>query len=534
MATPQNDVAGSIYSGVGTISSSGLYSAPIDGTGVITVRAVTSTGQILYANAELVATNIFTGNQDIGSFSPAGSYSEDDGIYTVNGAGSDIQGTSDQFQFVYLSLTGNGTITARVDSVQNTNAWAKAGVMFRNTLAANSANAFLAMTPGNGATYQYRSSTNGNTSWMNTSGLSAPYWVRLTRSGNDFTAYRSANGVDWTQIGSTATITMNNTVYVGLAVTSHNSGTLSSSIFSHVSVTTPDTTPPTVTINQAEGQADPAIVSPINFTVVFSEPVTDFATGDVTLSGTAGATTAVVTGGGTTYNVAVSGMTSSGTVIASLLAGVAHDAAGNPSLASSSTDNTVTFSLLQLGDYNQDGKVDAADYTVWRNSLGANVAVFSGADGSGNGVVDQADYEVWKANYGTVATGAGGLAFAVASTNDEVSEGLPLVADASTPTASLAEVNIPADSRQLLSSAPMVERVKFSDNGSHAGRRQLPVFASHQDKAILAWLATKGAKPYHDASTTRCDAKLINSTSNDRPTAPIVASLDLAFASLDA
>src|SRR6185437_9772534 len=104
-----------------------------------------------------------------------------------------------------------------------------------------------------------------------------------------------------------------------------------------------DGTAPTVTINQAGSQADPTNTSPINFTVVFSEPVGDFATGDVTLSGTAGATTAVVTGSGTTYNVAVSGMTGNGTVIASLAAGVAHDAAANASAASTSTDNTVTY-----------------------------------------------------------------------------------------------------------------------------------------------------------------------------------------------
>src|SRR5205814_647814 len=73
------------------------------------------------------------------------------------------------------------------------------------------------------------------------------------------------------------------------------------------------------------------------------EAVSDFATGDVTLGGTAGATTATVTGSGTTYNVAVSGMTGSGTVIASLAASVAHDAAGNASAASTSTDNTVTY-----------------------------------------------------------------------------------------------------------------------------------------------------------------------------------------------
>jgi hypothetical protein len=108
-------------------------------------------------------------------------------------------------------------------------------------------------------------------------------------------------------------------------------------------LTTPDVTPPTVTINQAAGQADPSNGSPINFSVVFSESVADFATGDVTLSGTAGSTTATVTGSGTTYNVAVSGMTGNGTVIATVAAGVAHDAAGNANTASTSTDNTVTF-----------------------------------------------------------------------------------------------------------------------------------------------------------------------------------------------
>jgi phosphodiesterase/alkaline phosphatase D-like protein len=106
-----------------------------------------------------------------------------------------------------------------------------------------------------------------------------------------------------------------------------------------------DTTPPTVTINQASGQADPTSASPINFTVVFSEPVTDFVTGDVTLSGTARPGTATVTGSGTTYNVAVSGMTGSGTVIATIAAGVAHDAAGNTNAASTSTDNTVTYNV---------------------------------------------------------------------------------------------------------------------------------------------------------------------------------------------
>ncbi len=107
-----------------------------------------------------------------------------------------------------------------------------------------------------------------------------------------------------------------------------------------------DVTPPAVTINQATGQADPTRTSPINFTVIFSEAVSDFATGDVSFSGTApGTLVGTVSGSGTTYNVAVSGMTGSGTVLASIAVGKAHDAAGNPNTASTSTDNTVTYDV---------------------------------------------------------------------------------------------------------------------------------------------------------------------------------------------
>ena len=95
---------------------------------------------------------------------------------------------------------------------------------------------------------------------------------------------------------------------------------------------------PSVKINQAAAQADPTKNSPINFTVEFSVPVSDFAAGDVTLSGTAGGTKTVnVTGIGATYNVAVSGMTD-GTVIATIPANVASS-----NSASTSTDNTVTY-----------------------------------------------------------------------------------------------------------------------------------------------------------------------------------------------
>ncbi|MCT7956022.1 DUF4347 domain-containing protein [Laspinema palackyanum] len=104
-----------------------------------------------------------------------------------------------------------------------------------------------------------------------------------------------------------------------------------------------DTIAPTVTIEQDAGQADPTGANTINYQVVFSEAVTEFDTSDIVLGGTANPTTAVVTGSGTTYNVAVSGMSANGTVTAAVKAGAAKDPANNVSAASTSTDNTVTY-----------------------------------------------------------------------------------------------------------------------------------------------------------------------------------------------
>ena len=113
-----------------------------------------------------------------------------------------------------------------------------------------------------------------------------------------------------------------------------------------VTTVTATTTAPSVTINQAAGQADPTNAAPINFTVVFSSSVTGFGSSGVTVSGTAGGTkSAVVTGSGATYSVAVSGMTSTGTVTATVTANAAQDAAGNGNTASTSTDNSVTYDI---------------------------------------------------------------------------------------------------------------------------------------------------------------------------------------------
>ena len=189
--------------------------------------------------------------QDLGPVGVTGSAAYGNGVFTVAGAGADIQSTGDVFRYVYGSASGNCTITARVPSLQNVNPWSKAGVMIRASLATNVANAFIGVTPGNGVTWQYRSSAGGATTYNTTTGLSAPYWVRLVRSGSTFTGYVSLDGVTWTQQG-TATFTMASTVYVGLALTSHDAANLATATFDNVlapgwAASTPPPAPATLT-----------------------------------------------------------------------------------------------------------------------------------------------------------------------------------------------------------------------------------------------------------------------------------------------
>lgn len=163
----------------------------------------------------------------------AGSLSHSAGVFTLAGSGADIEGASDQFHFAYQPLAGNGSITARVASLQYTHSWAKAGVMIRESLASDSRHAAMLLTPGNGLTFQRRSATAGNSSSTSGGAGAAPYWVRLVRTGNSFAAYRSPDGSTWTLVG-TQTITMTGTVYVGLAVTSHSTGDLTTATFDGV------------------------------------------------------------------------------------------------------------------------------------------------------------------------------------------------------------------------------------------------------------------------------------------------------------
>jgi acetylxylan esterase len=175
-----------------------------------------------------------TAGVDIGTVGLSGSATSSNGVCAVAGAGADIQGSADAFHFVYVPVNGDCAMIARVTSVPNVNSWAKAGVMIRESLDPSAANALVAVTPANGVTWQCRTNTGGGTTYNNNGSLTAPYWVKLVRSGSTFTAYRSSDGSAWAQQGST-NITMASTAYVGLAVTSHTISSLCAATFDNVS-----------------------------------------------------------------------------------------------------------------------------------------------------------------------------------------------------------------------------------------------------------------------------------------------------------
>jgi hypothetical protein len=162
------------------------------------------------------------------------------GTFTVTAAGSDIWGTSDQFHFAYKTLTGPGTIVARVDSVQNTHAWAKAGVMIRETLDPDSKFAFMLVSAASGVAFQARTDTGASAVGTTEADIAAPRWVKLERDvAGNFTASHSANGSTWVPVGTAVplNIPMGSDVHVGLALTSHAAAATCEAKFSNVTIT---------------------------------------------------------------------------------------------------------------------------------------------------------------------------------------------------------------------------------------------------------------------------------------------------------
>ena len=199
---------------------------------------------------------------DIGSPTPAGSTSINAGVYTISsggGTGDYTTSTSEAFRFVYFPVTNsaNCTITARVASITAAAAAGKAGVAFRETTANNSIHSSIMIFKDPTLLNQvYRLTTGANGVISSTNPVVKPWWVRVQRLGDVFSAYGSVNGTSWIQIGTNQTMSLSTEVLAGLAVSARSDGTLSTATFDNVTLTgspSPDFQGRTVGFVNAQG-----------------------------------------------------------------------------------------------------------------------------------------------------------------------------------------------------------------------------------------------------------------------------------------
>jgi carbonic anhydrase/acetyltransferase-like protein (isoleucine patch superfamily) len=259
----------------GTLVASTAYSAMTASTGSFIVGAGKSSGsrtnyfygqiddvkayQGILSNNEIY--NLYAGgtvpsgwcDAEIGSASKTAGSSSSGTTWTVAGSGSSIgASTKDQLNYAYQLMDGDGTIVARLKSQTGTLTTAKAGVMFRNGDSYDAAFVMAAVTPASGVTLLYRDKNGGTLYSVVVTGVTAPVWVKLVRSGNFFAGYYSTDGATWTRIGTSVKVNMNATACVGMAVCSGSASTLNTATFSNVAVVA-DTTSPTITGVLARG-----------------------------------------------------------------------------------------------------------------------------------------------------------------------------------------------------------------------------------------------------------------------------------------
>jgi len=177
---------------------------------------------------------------DIGEVGAAGSFSQVKGVFTVNGSGADTWRRADGFYYISQPLHGDGALTAHVLKLKDTDVWAKAGVMIRETTDASSMFAEAAIRPDGQAQFIWRNATGGEaTASQLAGGMGYPKWVKIVRSGNHFSAFCRVNAADeWLPIGEAQTINLASEAQIGLVVCAHKAGTLCEAQFDQVTLQT--------------------------------------------------------------------------------------------------------------------------------------------------------------------------------------------------------------------------------------------------------------------------------------------------------
>jgi uncharacterized membrane protein len=223
----------------GSSVAPGTYSLVITGTDSTTAASQTTTIALVILPSTLVPGTLPAGwtNQDVGQPAIAGQSAFSSGVFQLQGSGMGalVNTASDQFQYAFTGLQGDGAIVARLLATQNSNS--QAGIMIRNSLDPSSAYAALFLSSG-AVNFVSRSAYAVQTGTASGS-ISAqlPVWLKLARHGDSFSAFTSPDGTSWTQIGSTISLPMNANVYAGLIDTATYNGPLNTAIFDTVTAT---------------------------------------------------------------------------------------------------------------------------------------------------------------------------------------------------------------------------------------------------------------------------------------------------------
>ncbi len=227
------------------------YTGAGDGEDAVTA-SVTTVGSFQSSATRVIWTDDSAAgwtSGDIGNAAPAGGQALDpsSGTWTIQGGGSGIGGTADQFHFLWKTLPPGGGVGARITSQTPAGSSGEAGVMLRASTDPGSPYYAAFVTPRGALTVQDRATQGGAVSAVASSSGAIPAYLWVTEAGNTVTAYGSSDGYLWVPIaGSAATLNLGASPLAGLAVTSGNAAALSAATMDRavVSAAPPAPAPP--------------------------------------------------------------------------------------------------------------------------------------------------------------------------------------------------------------------------------------------------------------------------------------------------
>lgn len=327
-------------------------------------------------------------SQDVSSTGLSGIAGRMSGKFVIQGGGNNLGGSADQMHFLHQPVTGDTTITARIVGVDPTAYYAKTGLMIRESNAVGARSASVTWGPVNQlADVNYRTGTNSAATTSSTArDILDPPWLRLTRRGNVFTAYRSEDGLGWTRVGAPQTIAMASSALIGIPACSGDTTRLSEIALDNVTITTavPDvliTSPAdgvTISNNGQSLRLTATVTSSATPTIAWSKVS---GPGTVTFANAALADTSATFSAAGTYVVRCSATNASGTGSDDHTINISPAAAADSSLAlrlklDESSGTTATDSSGKGNHASATGAV------TWLPSGGAltGAAAFNGTD----------------------------------------------------------------------------------------------------------------------------------------------------------